>query len=178
MPPRVRVAFRVALLVAVLLAGVAGARALWHSHLLAKENHQRAEIVAAYKNATAAVAHVKLPAGIQREPASSCYQGDALCGRSALAPLQLLSQLRQIVGGGHLERAPGCQTTRPWCPMIAAGKLDGFHLTAIAFHHLLVVLHAKPPRGAQPVPPGRHHLFWVGSDIHVRVDLPPALQTG
>jgi hypothetical protein len=175
--PRVRVSVRVALVATVVLAAGAGARALWLSHARAEQNHTRAELIAAYERATAAVARIQFPPGIRREPKTDCGDANA-CGHSTLPPQRLIARLRQLVGGGQVVDTPACPLTDPLCPRAVAGRFRGFRIIAAAFWRPVLVLHGTPPRGVVAFRVGQSRRFFHGSDVTLDVVLPRALETG
>ena len=170
--PRVRGGVLLMLLVVVVFAGVLYGIAALHKH-------QRAELLTSYRQAVATVAHRTFPAGIERSPESSCFQGDTACGYSTLNPPQLFDDLRQVVGGDGavVSAGPGdCDLQRtPLCALTAVGHIDGFRVTAIAFWRG-PILHRRPPRAAVPFTLGHSHLYYLGSTVHVSVNEPASLE--
>lgn len=178
--PRLRIGFRITLGATVVLAAGVGVRALWLNDGRAEHSRQQAELLAAYNRARADVGRMAFPASIVRLPLSSCNGADA-CGRSALTPAQLIPRLRQMTGGGQLERMgapPGCYLRSPLCPPTVVGRFHGFRIVAIAFWHLLGVEHGRAPRGAVRLPStlGHSHLLFLGSDVRVSASEPAGLR--
>jgi hypothetical protein len=164
--PRLRGGF-LAILTAILVAiAVGGAISLWNSH-------QRSERIYTYETATAALAALPLPVGLQRESPAAC--GDTVCARSNLTPPQLDPMLRALLHGTPnpaITDLIACPASDR-CPVTAFGHFDGALAVGNAFWHLLVVRDGKPPKGAIPVHPtlhlrpGRAYAYWFGSDVYI-----------
>jgi hypothetical protein len=175
--PQVRIWFRVALLVTLLLAAAVGARALWRGPTAADQRLQRAVLQAAYNRTSSALAHMSFPPDIRRIRSSPCSAAGDTCGYSALRPPQLLPRLLLIVGDdAHAINPSGCDVRRPMCPTTVVGRRHGFRVVAIAFWHLVLVRHGKPPKNALPARRGHDKLFLLGSDVNVGVTLPAELR--
>jgi hypothetical protein len=155
---------------ALLLALGAGGRALWTSHGRAVESAGLRQLQAEYSRAQAAVAALRLPAGVKR---TSCLEG--VCGRSALTPAQLMLEFRRALGPRAWVK-PGCDPTTPPCAVSVFGHVGGSPAVAVGYWHLVGVFRRHPPRGALPDPhPNHQSLYFLGSDVFVKAVVPPGL---
>ncbi len=156
--PRLRGGYLLGLAAALAVVGVTSGASAWQSHRQAAKLH-------AYNIANAALADLRLPAAIEREPSSTC--GSPVCARSQLMPPQVEPYLLHLLSGTPepaLSRLLGCAGP---CPINVQGQIDGYPVVAIAFWHLLIVRHGKPPKGAIPDPSGHREVFYRGSDIYI-----------
>ncbi len=182
--PRVRLSLRAALAFAVALGLVAGARALWKDHERSEREHARAQLLARYVSAEAALARL-MPADLIEVHDKSC--GGGTCGFSKRDPPQIAAQMRALLPGSKLVYTGeelGCPASGAiMCLAHIEGRFHGFEVVGSAFWHLLVLPYSQtPPHGAIEVRPRsrvhRHRskrLFALGSDVHLMLREPAAV---
>jgi hypothetical protein len=125
----------------------------------------------AHRRGQAALAELKLPAELRRQPYKGCVPSpDLICATSSLPPDEVEPLLRTLLNGTpdedvcRLVPVPQSAPEEP-CPVKAI--LGGQPARASASHHVLFGKDGPPPAGATPLRAGRHTLFTMGSDVRI-----------